>query len=105
MKFRSFKQFKDAAKNYGIKNRYVMNFKPDNKKKCRAFCKEGCPFYLWASPMVKDKDTVQIKVGILEHECARDHNNRQVNADWIARNYLKQFRADLVEKLMALYRL
>ena len=72
-----------------------MNFKPNNKKKCRAFCKKGCPFYLWALPLVKDKDTMQIKAGFLEHEWARDHNNRHVNADWIARNYLEQFKADL----------
>lgn len=94
MKFRSFKQFKEAVKNYGIKNRCVMNFKPNNKRRCKAFCKQGCPFYLWASPMVKDKSTVQIKSGILKHECTRDHNIRHVSAEWIAKNYLDQFWAD-----------
>ena len=58
MKFRSFKQFKETVKNYGIRNRYVMNFKSNSKKRCKAFCKRGCPFYLWASPMVKDKNIV-----------------------------------------------
>lgn len=33
IKFRSFKEFKEAVKNYGIKNRYVMNFKPNDTKK------------------------------------------------------------------------
>ncbi|XP_039140504.1 uncharacterized protein LOC120277718 [Dioscorea cayenensis subsp. rotundata] len=33
MKFRSFKQFKDPVKNYGIKNRYSMKFKPNDKRK------------------------------------------------------------------------
>ncbi|XP_039115507.1 uncharacterized protein LOC120250816 [Dioscorea cayenensis subsp. rotundata] len=94
MKFRSFKQFKEAVKNYGIKNPYVMNFKPNNKKKCKAFCRKGCPFYLWASPMVTGKNTVQIKTGVLKHECTRDHVSKHVNADWVARNYLEQFRAD-----------
>ncbi|XP_039141161.1 uncharacterized protein LOC120278432 isoform X2 [Dioscorea cayenensis subsp. rotundata] len=94
MKFRSFKQFKEAVKNYGIKNKCVMNFKPNNKKRCKAFCKRGCPFYLWASPMVNDKNTVQIKSGVLKHECMRDHNIRHVSAEWIAKNYLDQFRAD-----------
>lgn len=37
MKFRSFKQFKGAIKNYGTKNRCVMNFKPNNKKRCKVF--------------------------------------------------------------------
>ncbi|XP_039130213.1 uncharacterized protein LOC120266636 [Dioscorea cayenensis subsp. rotundata] len=75
-------------------NRYVMSFKPNNKKKCKAFCRKRCPFYLWASPMVTDKNTVQIKTGVLKHECTRDHVNKHVNAYWVARNYLEQFRAD-----------
>lgn len=94
MKFASFKQFKDAVRNYGIKNRYCMNFKPNSQKRCKAYCKKGCPFYLWASPMLKDGTTVQIKAGKLQHECARDHNNRHVNAHWITKAYLEQFRAD-----------
>ena len=94
MKFMNFKQFKEAVKNYGIKNRYVMNFKPNSKKRCKAFCKRGCTFYLWASPMVKHGSTDQIKSRNLKHECTKDHSNRYVNADWIARTYLEQFRAD-----------
>ena len=57
-------------------------------------CKKGCLFYIWASPMVTDKNTVQIKSGNLKHECTRDHNIRHVSAKWIAHNYLDQFRAD-----------
>lgn len=71
-----------------------MNFKLNSKKRCKAFCKRGCPLYFWASPMEIDGNTVQIKSGILEHECARDHNNRHVNAYWIARTYLEQFRTN-----------
>lgn len=59
MKFRSFKHFKDAVKNYGIINRYVINFKPNSKKRCKVFCKRGCPLYLWE--MVTDGNTMQIK--------------------------------------------
>ncbi|XP_039145858.1 uncharacterized protein LOC120283285 [Dioscorea cayenensis subsp. rotundata] len=99
MKFGSFKQFREAVRSYGIKNRYVMKFKPNNKKKCKAFCTKGCPFYLWASPMVNDRSTIQIKTGNLVHECTRDHVNRHVNAQWIANTYLEQFRADPSWKL------
>ncbi|XP_039127971.1 uncharacterized protein LOC120264236 [Dioscorea cayenensis subsp. rotundata] len=94
MKFRSFKQFKEAVKNYGIRNRYVLKFKPNSQKRCKALCKKNCSFYLWASPMVKDSNTIQIKSGHLKHECARDHNNKHVNAEWITNAYLEQFRAD-----------
>lgn len=44
--------------------------------------------------MVKDSSTIQIKSGHLQHECVREHNNRHVNAEWIAREYLEQFRVD-----------
>ena len=30
MKFRSFKQFREDVRNYGIKHRVVMNFRPSN---------------------------------------------------------------------------
>lgn len=49
MKFREFKQFKETVKNYGIKHRYVMNFKHNTKSKCKAYCKRGCPFYFVGS--------------------------------------------------------
>ncbi|XP_039126978.1 uncharacterized protein LOC120263148 [Dioscorea cayenensis subsp. rotundata] len=94
MKFSSFNQFKELVRNYGIKNRYVMNFRPSNKKRCKAICKKGCPFYLWAASMIKDHNTIQIKSGILKHECTRDHNVRHVSAKWVVENYLDQFRVD-----------
>lgn len=79
MKFTSFKQFREVVRNYGIKHRVVMNFRPSNSKRCKAICKKGCPFYLWAAPMVKNKETIQIKSRNLKHECVRDHNIRHVN--------------------------
>ena len=94
MKFSNFKQFRETVMNYGIKNICVMNFRPSNKKKYKAVCKKRCPFYIWTSPMVTDKNTMQIKSGNLKHECTRDHNIRHVSAKWIAQNYLDQFRAD-----------
>ncbi|XP_039116707.1 uncharacterized protein LOC120252589 [Dioscorea cayenensis subsp. rotundata] len=94
MKFRSFKQFREAVRNYGIKNICVMKLRPNNSKRCKAFCKKGCPFYLLDSPMATDRNTIQIKSGCLKHECTKDHKNRHVSAQWIAHNYLEQFRAN-----------
>lgn len=84
MMFSNFNQFKEVVRNYGVKNRFVMNFRPSNKKRCKAIYKKGCPFYLWATPMIKDKNTIQIKSGILKHECTRDHNVKHVSAKWLA---------------------
>lgn len=53
MKLRDLKEFKEAMKNYGIKNRYVMNFKPNTKTRCKTICKKRYPLYLWASPIVR----------------------------------------------------
>lgn len=99
MKFRDFKQFKDAVKNYGIKNIFVMNFRPNDSRRCKATCARGCPFYLWASLMERGSTTVQIKSGFMKHECAKEHKNRHVSAPWIARKYREQFRADPAWKL------
>ena len=84
MKFSSYKQFREVVRNYGIKNICVMNFKPSNKKRCKGIYKKGCPFYIWLAPMIKDKNIVQIKYGILKHECNRNHDVRHVSAKWIA---------------------
>ncbi|XP_039131398.1 uncharacterized protein LOC120267780 [Dioscorea cayenensis subsp. rotundata] len=99
MKFTSFKQFRVAVRNYGIKNRCVMKFRPNNSKRCKAFCKKGYPFYLWALLMAIDRNKIQIKSGCLKHECTKDHKSRNVSVQWIAHNYLEQFRADLSWKV------
>ena len=57
MKFRSFKQFKDAVKKYKTRNHYVMNYKPNKNRKCKGFRKKGCPCDLLASPMVNARNT------------------------------------------------
>lgn len=64
------------------------------RKKCKTICRRGCPFYLWVTPMIKDRNTIQIKIGCLNHECAIDHKNNHVNASWVAHHYLEQFRTD-----------
>ena len=55
-----------------IKNRQEVIFKPNNKQKCKALHKRGCPFFIWAYPMVSDKNTVQIKLVNLQHSCTRE---------------------------------
>ncbi|XP_050211836.1 uncharacterized protein LOC126661994 [Mercurialis annua] len=99
MMFSSFQQFKEACRNYVIKNRYVINFKPNNKRRCKAICKKSCPFFMWASLMSKDNSTVQIKTGILTHSCPREHSIRHVNTKWVSKEYLEQFRSDPTWKL------
>lgn len=79
----------EAVRNSKINNRYVMNFKPNNKKRCKAFRKKAHLFYLWDAPMVKDKSTIQIKLGILKHECIREHNVRHVNAKCAKENHME----------------
>ncbi|XP_050204978.1 uncharacterized protein LOC126655018 [Mercurialis annua] len=99
MQFGNFNQFKDMVRNYGIKNRYVMKLRPNTRGRCKAYCKKDCPFYIWASLMNKDKSTVQIKSGIFEHSCTKDHNIRHLSPKWIAETYMEQFRADPSWKL------
>lgn len=67
---------------------------PILRKDARLSEKKNCPFYLWASPMVKDSNTIQIKSRHLNHECVRDFNNRHFNSEWITNAYLEQFRVN-----------
>ena len=95
MKFRSFTQFKAVVRNYKIVNIFQVKFKPNNKTKYKAICSKRCPFYIWASPMVTCKETVQIKSEIFIHTYSKDHHIKHVNAQQIVDNYLETFRINL----------
>eukprot|EP00257_Ricinus_communis_P021733 XP_015581275.1 uncharacterized protein LOC107262099 [Ricinus communis] len=94
MLFSTFRQFKDAVKNYSIRSRNQVIFGPNTKTKCKAKCKKGCEFFIWAYLKTDDKNTVQIKSAKFDHSCTKEHYNRHVNAKYIAMKYVERFRAD-----------
>ena len=50
MKFTNFKQFRKAVRNYGIKHRIVMNFKPNNSKGVKQFARRDALFVCCGLP-------------------------------------------------------
>eukprot|EP00257_Ricinus_communis_P013885 XP_015571430.1 uncharacterized protein LOC107260855 [Ricinus communis] len=95
MLFSSFKQFKDVVKSSSIKSRNQVIFGPNTRQKCKAKCKKGCQFFIWAYLLNSNKQTVQIKLANFIHNYSREAYNRHVNANWIVEQYVERFRADL----------
>ncbi|KAK8628204.1 hypothetical protein V6N13_063914 [Hibiscus sabdariffa] len=88
---------KQAVRQYEIKNTVDVKFKRICNKKVQAVCKEGCPWYLWASRFdLKDKSnlTWQIKAYVGEHQCMMSSKNRNATYKWLAKTYIEKYRAD-----------
>ncbi|KAL4273611.1 hypothetical protein GQ457_13G000920 [Hibiscus cannabinus] len=88
---------KQAFRQYGIKNRVDVRFKTICNKKVQAVCKEGCPWYLWASRFdPKDKSNLawQIKAYVREHQCMMSFKNRNATYKWLAKTYIEKYKAD-----------
>ncbi|KAK8618216.1 hypothetical protein V6N13_132217 [Hibiscus sabdariffa] len=83
---------KQAVRQYEIKNRIDVKFKRTCNKKVQVVCKEGCPWYIWASrvdPKDKMNMTWQIKSYIGNHTCMMGFKNRNATYKWLAKTYIE----------------
>ncbi|KAL3373617.1 hypothetical protein AABB24_005550 [Solanum stoloniferum] len=72
MKFKNFKQFKEACRELGIRKRRQLPFKPNDQQMVVCICKvDGCPFRIYTSKVNKCDPTVQIKSFYLKHKGAK----------------------------------
>ncbi|KAH0705546.1 hypothetical protein KY290_010235 [Solanum tuberosum] len=95
MKFKNFKQFKEACRELGIRKRRQLRFKPNDQQRVVCICKvDGCPFRIYASKVNKRDPTVQIKSLYLKHKGAKVFDNFHLSPKYIARKYLNIFKAD-----------
>ncbi|KAH0698943.1 hypothetical protein KY284_013158 [Solanum tuberosum] len=95
MKFKNFKQFKEACRELGIRKRRLLRFKPNDQQRVVCICKvDGCPFKIYASKVNKRDPTVQIKSLYLKHKGAKVFDNFHLSPKYIARKYLNIFKAD-----------
>ncbi|KAK8538974.1 hypothetical protein V6N13_082750 [Hibiscus sabdariffa] len=88
---------KHTVRQYGIKNRVDVKFKRTCNKKVQAFCREGCPWYMWASrvdPKDKLNMTWQIKSYVGEHQYMMGFKNKNATYKWLAKTYIKKYRVD-----------
>nr|XP_019710942.1 uncharacterized protein LOC109506727 [Elaeis guineensis] len=93
MLFTSMAEFRQAVREYSIKNRYILRMVKNEKDKVRAICKEGCPWLIYAS-WITDKKTTQVKRYDSKHTCKKDFKNIYVTSSWLAKKYLDRFRID-----------
>ncbi|KAL3376171.1 hypothetical protein AABB24_002889 [Solanum stoloniferum] len=95
MKFKNFKQFKEACRELGIRKRRQLRFKPNDQQRVVCICKvDGCPFRIYASKVNKRDPTVHIKSLYLKHKGAKVFDNFHLSPKYIARKYLNIFKAD-----------
>ncbi|KAE8735657.1 hypothetical protein F3Y22_tig00000340pilonHSYRG01097 [Hibiscus syriacus] len=69
-------KFKEAVRQYEIKNRVFIRFKRTDSVRVHVVCKEGCPWYIWASRVDRKDETNtswQIKSYILRQDVLEDH--------------------------------
>ena len=104
MLFRNKEEFKNACKQWGIKNRYQLHFLKNNLVKVRCECYDKCGFWIYACKLNKhdpDDHTFQLRTLNLKHKCAKKHKNFHVTSKWLAQKYIEDFRIDPTWKLNA----
>ncbi|KAL4348876.1 hypothetical protein GQ457_17G016030 [Hibiscus cannabinus] len=87
---------REAVKMYSIKNRYSVRLKRNDSRKIQPVCKAGCPWVLWASPVVLKEPcgTWQIKSLVAEHRCLKEYKNPNITSKFMAKQYLDAFNID-----------
>ncbi|KAK8585307.1 hypothetical protein V6N13_076181 [Hibiscus sabdariffa] len=97
MVFSGKENFEAAVREYGIKNRVDLKLKRTYSKRVHVICKEGCPWYIWASrvdPKDRMNPTWHIKSYNGEHKCMMALQNKNVTYKWLAKTYLEKYRDD-----------
>lgn len=95
MKFRSLGQFKEACRNWGIKNRCQLYFPTNDQARVICACKlDDCPFRVYAGVVSNVDPTAQIKSIDMAHSGGYVFQNFHMDAQWIAKRYFSTFRAD-----------
>ncbi|KAK8656725.1 hypothetical protein V6N13_098665 [Hibiscus sabdariffa] len=76
---------KEAVKMYNIKNMVVVRLKRNENRRIQVFCKEGCPWLLWVSPVdfKQHYGTWQVKSLSDELRCLKDHQNSNITSKFI----------------------
>ncbi|XP_030525043.2 uncharacterized protein LOC115737179 [Rhodamnia argentea] len=91
MCFSNAKEFREAIKNYAIKNGRQVRFAKNAPNKVRAVCSEGCGWLIYASKM-QGEQTLQVKTYNPIHKCNRALHVPQVSSKWLAKKYCDRLR-------------
>jgi hypothetical protein len=93
MKFSSVEMVRKAIAEYSIKHRVEIKMPINDRRRVKAVCDEGCPWYLYVS---EDKrvNCWAIKTYVGNHTCTRKWALKRCTAKWLGNKYLDRFRAD-----------
>ncbi|KAI9192607.1 hypothetical protein LWI28_025396 [Acer negundo] len=93
--FGNAKLFKEAVREYAIKQGRSIWFPCNEKSQVQGVCKcklDSCPWLVWASCYEKNSTTLMIKTLNDKHTCPRVQKNRLTNFAWLAKRYMEALR-------------
>ncbi|XP_062075862.1 uncharacterized protein LOC133779988 [Humulus lupulus] len=93
LEFASVEQLIEALKEHFISKDREFNYLFNNHTKLKAICKAtGCGWSLYARVLKRDNLTFQINTLVDEHNYGIRLNSKLVDAPWLAKHFLPQFR-------------
>ncbi|KAL6569678.1 hypothetical protein OROMI_014192 [Orobanche minor] len=94
LRFPNVDVFKEGVRRYGIFNGYSLKFGLSDKRKGKVGvkCKQGCPFFLYASWHHKEA-CLMLRTVHIKHTCVRDmQRNCLLTSKWLAKEYLGRLK-------------
>ncbi|KAF4389033.1 hypothetical protein F8388_026762 [Cannabis sativa] len=92
LSFASGKLFKQAIREYALREGKDIFFKKNDPHRVRAQCKGvNCRWMCYASK-IDDSPTFVIKSYETEHKCCRTNSNRWATAQWLSAKYREEFK-------------
>lgn len=86
MKFADKEEFKRAMSDWSVAQGKSLHWERNCNEYVIVGCKEGCPFYIYASPM-NTEASFQIKTFINVHHCSHDYNLPLAKTKWLSEKY------------------
>ncbi|KAF4393841.1 hypothetical protein F8388_018332 [Cannabis sativa] len=94
LSFASGKLFKQAIREYALREGKDIFFKKNDPHRVRAQCKGvNCRWMCYASK-IDDSPTFVIKSYEEEHKCCRTNSNRWATAQWLSEKYREEFKVN-----------
>lgn len=102
MLFTDVGQFREAMKNLIIRGGRKVQRKKNEQEKVSAECLgTGCEWYIYARVIPGEK-TFKLRKFMNQYTCGRSHDVQQIDAKWIAKEYVEEFRTDRDWKVKSL---
>ena len=79
MIFKSVDEFREALSKYAVARGVKLTIRPNERKRVKVKCKEGCPWLLFDSLDRKSNNFI-IKTYNLVHKCYKSNRNRLCNS-------------------------